>query len=132
MGQQPIELILLRQWATYIAIPVWIMDAVGNLVFYNEPAEVILGQRFDEAGEINAADLADLFVTTDLDGSPLDNKELPAVVALTEHHPAHRELRIQSLGTRETRQIQATAIPIEGQGGRHLGAFAVFWESQPG
>ena len=131
MGQQPIELILLRQWATYIAIPVWIMDAEGNLVFYNEPAEIVLDRRFDEAGQIHAADLADLFVTTDLDGSPLDNKELPAVIALTEHHPAHRQLRIQTLGNQAGRDIEVTAIPIEGQGGRHLGAVALFWELRP-
>ena len=108
--------------------PVWIMDVEGNLVFYNEPAEGLLGKRFDEAGELHADELADLFVTTGIDGAPLASKELPVVVALTEHHPAHGELRIQTLDG-ESRQIEVTAIPIEGQGGRHLGAFAVFWES---
>jgi PAS domain-containing protein len=129
MGQQPIELILLRQWATYIAIPVWLMDTDGNLVFYNEPAEGILGQRFDEAGEINAEEIADLFVPTDLDGEPVPAQELPVVVALAEHHPAHKALRIQPLDAGDPRQIEVTAIPIEGQGGRHLGAMALFWES---
>lgn len=129
MAQQPIELILLKQWATHIAIPVWIMDVEGNLVFYNEPAEGLLGKRFDEAGELHADEIADLFVTTGVDEEPLRNKELPVVVALSEHHPAHRELRIQTLDTGESRQIEVTAIPIEGRGGRHLGAFAVFWES---
>lgn len=129
MAQQPIELILLKQWAEHIAIPVWIMDADGNLVFYNEPAEAILGRRFDEAGEINAEELADRFVTTGLDGHPVPTKELPVVVALTEGHPAHRELRIQALDTGQSRQIEITAIPIRGQGARDLGAVALFWES---
>jgi len=132
MAQQPIELILLKQWATHIAIPVWIMDIEGNLVYYNEPAESILGRRFDEAGEIHAAQISELFVTTGLDGEPVPNKELPVVVALTEHHPAHKELRIQRLDSREWLQIEVTAIPVEGQEGRHLGAFAVFWESGKG
>lgn len=130
MAQQPIELILLKQWATHIATPVWIMDVAGNLVFYNEPAEGLLGKRFDEAGELHADELADLFATTGLDGELLANKDLPVVVALTEHHPAHGELRIQTLDTGEWRQIKITAIPVEGQGGRHLGAFALFWESE--
>lgn len=129
MAQHPIELILLKQWATHIATPVWIMDVEGNLVFYNEPAESLLGRRFDEAGELHAGELADLFVTTGLDGAAVANEELPVVVALTERHPAHGELRIQALDSGESRQIEVTAIPIEGQGGRHLGAFAVFWES---
>ncbi len=128
MAQQPIELILLKQWAMHIATPVWLMDVEGNLVFYNEPAEAILGRRFDEAGEIHADALADLFETTDLDGAPVPSKELPVVVALTEHHPAHRRLRIRQLGTGESLDIEATAIPIEGQGGLHFGVMALFWE----
>lgn len=128
MAQQPIELILLKQWATYIAIPLWIMDEAGNLVFYNEPAESVLGERFDEAGRINAEDLADKFQTRGLDGEALESKELPIVVALTEGHPAHMALQIRSVDG-EWREIQVSAIPIEGEGGRHLGAFAMFWES---
>ncbi|MBT8249455.1 MAG: PAS domain-containing protein [Acidimicrobiia bacterium] len=131
MAQQPIELILLKQWATYIAIPLWIMDEAGNLVFYNEPAESVLGERFDEAGRINAEDLADKFQTRGIDGEPLESKELPIMVALTEGHPAHLALQIRSVDG-EWREIQVSAIPIEGEGGRHLGAFAMFWEtSQP-
>ncbi len=128
MAQQPIELILLKQWATYIAIPLWIMDEAGNLVFYNEPAESVLGERFDEAGRINAEDLAEKFQTRGIDGEPLESKELPIVVALVEGQPAHMALQIRSIDG-EWREIQVSAIPIEGEGGRHLGAFAMFWES---
>ncbi len=127
MAQQPIELILLKQWATYMAIPIWIMDAAGDLLFYNEPAETIIGRRFDEAGAIHAEDLAEMFITTDLDGVALTNKELPVVIALTEHHPAHREVRATTLDGKSL-DLEITAIPIEGQGGRHLGAVALFWE----
>ena len=67
MSSHPIELILLKQWASYIAIPMWITDAEGNLLFYNEPAESILGHRFEEAGEINAQELAETYATRDLD-----------------------------------------------------------------
>jgi PAS domain-containing protein len=130
--QQPIELILLKQWAMHIATPVWLMDVEGNLVFYNEPAEAILGRRFDEAGEIHADELADVFETTDLNGEPVPSKELPVVIALTEHHPAHHQLRIRRLDTGAALEIEVTAIPIEGQGGTHFGAMAVFWEIAPG
>jgi hypothetical protein len=27
------------------------------------------------------------------------------------------------------RKIEVTAFPVEGQGGRHLGAVAIFWEA---
>ena len=88
--KHPIELILARQLAETMSHPVWITDANGNLVFYNEPAESILGVRFDEAGEMPAADLAEKFLTQDLDGTDLRSEELPLVVALTDWIPAHR------------------------------------------
>lgn len=127
MAQAPIELILLKHWAGYMATPIWIMDDAGALLFYNEPAESLLGKRFDEAGEIRAEELAKLFDTTHLDGSPIDNSELPVVVALAERIPAHGQLKFRTLD-HAWRNIEITAVPIEGQGGRHLGAMAMFWE----
>lgn len=128
MAQLPIELILLKQWASYVATPTWIMDHRGDLLYYNEPAEPILGLRFDEAGEINAEALADMFTTTDPEGAPLEAKALPVVVALVERVPAHRRIRLKSLD-HAFREIEVTALPIEGQGGRLLGVMALFWET---
>ncbi len=127
MPSQPIELILLKQWASYIAIPMWITDAEGNLLFYNEPAEPVLGRRFEDSGPIHAEELSELFVTTDLDGSPIPPEGLPIVVALVERTPAHRKLRIQGLDG-PGRTIEVTSFPIIGEGDRMVGALAMFWE----
>ena len=48
-----IEIILNRQLADCLSIPVFITDTIGNLIFYNEPAEEILGRRFEETGEMS-------------------------------------------------------------------------------
>ena len=127
MAQQPIEMILLHHWASYMAIPIGVVDIDGNLIYYNEPAEAIIGTRFDDAGVINAADFAEIGETTDLDGKPLKNSELPLVIALTEQRLAHRELRIRGLDGK-WRSIESSAFPVIGQGGRHLGA-ATFWRA---
>ena len=125
--QEPIELILVKHWASYTAMPIFIVDADGNLVYYNESAEHILGRSFDEAGEINALELDQILVTSDLDGEPVASSELPLVRSLKEHVPAHRRMRIRALdGTWRT--IDAIALPLIGQGGRHVGTFAVFWD----
>jgi hypothetical protein len=76
-AQQPIELILLRQWASYMAIPTWVMDVNGDRLFYNEPAELILGRRFEEQGPIHAEAIAATYVTTTLDGEPIPDDRLP-------------------------------------------------------
>lgn len=129
MAQQPIELILLKQWASYLAIPIWLVNEVGDLLYYNEPAEGLLGVRFEEAGEIHADQLAERFQTTRLDGSPYPNAELPIVVALVNRVPGHDVVRVEGLDG-VSRRLAITAFPVEGQGGRHLGAVAMFWEKQ--
>jgi len=131
MPQQPIELILTRQWASYLAVPVWVMGESGHLVYYNEPAESVLGRRFDEAGEMPAEELATIFQTTSQDGSRLNSDSLPINIALLERRPAHLRLRIRALDG-QWRLVDVSAFPIEGQSGRHLGAVAIFWEVEPG
>ena len=77
MAQHPIEMILLKQWASLMAVPVWISDADGQLIYYNEKAEEILGLRFEDAGELPADRVAEIFVISDLDGSPLPDDQVP-------------------------------------------------------
>jgi len=127
MAQQPVEMILIRQWAAHLASSVWLMDAAGNLLYYNEPAEEILGLRFDEAGEIHADDLTEVFHVSNLDGSPLANGELPVVKALMTQVPSHGQLRIRSrIG--EWRHIEVTALPVVAAENILLGVIAIFWE----
>jgi PAS domain-containing protein len=130
MTQKDIELILLRQWASHLMLPIFLIGMDGELLFYNEPAEALLGMRFDEAGEMPLAKLATIFKSTNPDGSPIPSEELPIAVALMQRQPAHRVLRIEALDG-ESRTIEITAIPLTGQGGRDIGAVSFFWETGP-
>lgn len=130
MTVQPVELILFRQLATYLAVPVWIMDEEGTLNFYNEAAEPLIGRPFEEQEPISAAELAELFVTTTEDGDPIPSDELPIVIALNERRPSHRRLRFESFDG-QSHLIDLTAFPMSAQGNRHLGAVALFWEVLP-
>jgi PAS domain-containing protein len=127
MAQQPIELILLRQLASYLAFPIWVMDAEGGLLFYNEPAEEVLGRKFEEAGPVAVEELGMLFQTAREDGSPMGWEELPVAIALQQRRPSHKRVRFKALNG-AWRTIEVTAFPIEGQSARHLGAIAIFWE----
>lgn len=128
MTQKDIELILLRQWASHLTMPVFLMGSDGVLLFYNEPAETLLGMRFDEAGEIPVERIAEIFQTMNEDGSPVPSDELPIGIALMQRRPAHRIVRFQGLdGT--PRRVDVTALPLTGQGNRNLGAVSFFWES---
>jgi PAS domain-containing protein len=126
MTQKDIELILLRQWASHLVMPVWIADPEGDLVFYNEPAELLLQRRFDEAGEMPLAELPKIFHIATPDGTPVDADQLPLAIALRRRQPAHARLRIEVAGNQH--MIDVTAIPLIVQGGRYLGAVVFFWE----
>ena len=52
MPSYGIEIILNRQLADCLSIPVFIIDPTGNLIFYNTPAEEVLGKRFEDTGEM--------------------------------------------------------------------------------
>jgi len=128
-SQKEIELILARQLASYLVMPIFIVDPQGTLIYYNEPAERILGRHFEETGEMPVEEWSTLFNPTDETGKPLAPESLPLVIALTQHRPAHRDMWIQGLdGVR--RLIEVTAFPINGQAERYLGALAVFWEAK--
>ncbi len=127
MTQRPVELILMRQLASYLAMPIFVVDSVGDLLFYNEPAEAILGRRYDDTGEMPIEEWSTIFKPADEDGAPLPPEALPLTIALQEHRATHRALWIQSLDG-VSRRIGVTAFPLQGQGGRDLGAVAIFWE----
>ena len=127
MPQHEIEIILARQLASYLAVPIFLVDPDGTLLFYNEPAEVILGRRFEETGAMPLDEWSEVFQPIDEDGSPLAPSELPIVIALREGRPAHRGFGIHGLDGK-LRSIEATSYPLIGQAGRQLGAIAVFWE----
>ena len=127
MPQREIELILMRQLASYLSMPIFVLGTDEKLLYYNEAAEVLLGRRYDEAGEMPLEELSRTFQTTAEDGSPLPPDALPLGIALRQRRPAHVRFRYQALDA-VWRTVEVTAFPLEGQGGRHLGAVAIFWE----
>ena len=127
MAQMDIELILMRQLASCLAMPVFLVDPEGSLVYYNEHAEKILGRRFEESGPMPVLELAALFHTFDEGDNPMESAELPLAIALSQRKPSHKRISIRGLDGRK-RQIEVTAIPIIGQQKQLAGAASFFWE----
>ncbi len=124
--QKEVEVILARQLASYLAVPIFIVDPAGTLVYYNEPAESILGRRFDETGEMPREEWATIYAPEDEQGVPLAPSALPLAIAVTERRPNYARFWINGLdGVR--RHIEVTAFPLIGQQQRYLGAIALFW-----
>ena len=121
-----IEIILNRQLAECLAIPVFITDTSGNLLFYNESAEEILGRRYEDTGEMSVAEWGTVFKNKDDLGRPLPPEELPLVKTLKNRQPYHKTFWIESLQGKSER-ISVTSYPIIGRTEKFLGAVAIFW-----
>lgn len=130
MSQQEIEVILSRHLAEYLAMPIFLVNPDGDLVFYNEPAEAILGKRYSETGPMPASEWSTAFHPVDAEGRPIPPEELPLMIAITERKPAHKSFRIRGMDG-DLRWIEVTAVPLIGQANRFLGGIAIFWESAP-
>jgi len=128
-GRRPrgLVLILAREFASNLAAPIYIADADGTLVYFNEAAERIGGRSFAEAGEMSIRQWAQLLRPRNVDGAPLERAEMPGGIAFNERRPAHARLRIASLDGIE-REIATTAFPLFGPDGAFHGVMVIFWE----
>ena len=90
-------LILAREFAANLAAPIYITDAHGTLVYFNEAADTIGGRSFAETGEMSMRQWAELLRPRSVDGRPLQRDEMPAGIAFNERRPAHARLRIAGL-----------------------------------
>jgi len=129
MPANQIEIILSRQLADCLSTPVFLTDPKGVMLFYNEPAEELLGKRFEETGKMPVEEWSTIFKPVDKNGLPIPTEELPLVKTLTHHYPAHGEFWIESLKG-VTTKISVTAYPVIGRPDRFLGAVAIFWKSK--
>ena len=129
MAAYEIEIILNRQLADCLSIPVFITDTAGNLIFYNEPAEEVLGKRFEETGEMPVEEWSTVFKPLDEKGNPLAPEELPLVKTLKDEFPYHKSFIIESLKG-QLQNISVTSYPIISRTGKFIGAVAIFWKKK--
>jgi PAS domain-containing protein len=127
VSEKRVEVILTRMLAGYLATPILVVDAQGTLLFFNEPAEALLGRRFEETGEVPATAWHTILSATDCRGVPLGEQQLPLITALTTRRPAYAKFWIRRSGV-EPRHVEAMALPLIGMEDRDLGAVVILWE----
>jgi len=126
-ASKSIQIILARQLASCVAMPILLVDAAGTLIFYIEPAEAILNQRFEETGEIPVEEWNRLVAVTDEERHPIPPENWPMRVARLQRRPISRRIWLRRGGS-EWRHLQVTAVPLVGEGEEMLGVMNIFWE----
>ena len=123
--QRPIELILARNLLSSLSTPAFLASGPGEIIFYNEAAARILGQRFEETGKLSPQEWTNTFGPFAEDGQPIPLEQQPLTIALRANRPGHAVYRIRSL-TGAEREIEASGLPIVGIDG-FQGAMVFFW-----
>lgn len=124
-----IPLILARELAANLATPMFLIDAGGMLVYFNEAAELMLGKTYGEVGTITANEFGAMLQLADLDGEAIRRRDSPAGVAFIEREPAHRTLYATALdGERD--KFECTAYPLFGRADEMHGVLTVFWKAK--
>ena len=127
MEPQNLVLILARELADKLATAMFVVDAEGRLVYFNERASEILGTTFAQIGHMGLEEVVAGFEPSDAEGHPLMPGALPLPVALTKQAPAHMAFRLKARdGT--VRDVAATAFPLFAHQDEFVGAAAIFWE----
>ncbi len=61
--QKSLALIRAREVATNLSMPMVVFDPEGRIVFYNAAAETLLGDTFENAGELSGEEWTDRLPT---------------------------------------------------------------------
>lgn len=125
MPARPLQLILARNLLSSLSTPAFLVDAEGNVLFFNEAAGAMLGRRYEETGKMLAGEWTSTFGPFDDDNRPIAFEDLSLTAALRGNRPAHAGFRIRS-ATGVEHEIEASALPIIGDASFH-GAMVVFW-----
>jgi PAS domain-containing protein len=127
--QRNLVLILARELAANSATPMFVVDPEGTLVFFNEPAEQVLGRSFSETGPLDSNEWGTIFSPLDPSGRPIPVDNLPLTRALRDLQPGHLAMKITGLDG-EQRMIAVTAFPLFARANEFVGALAIFWEER--
>jgi PAS domain-containing protein len=125
--QKELVLILARAFASNLSTPTLLTDADGNLVFYNEAAEAVVGRRLSETGEVPLDDWVAAFEPRMVVGEEaLAPESRPSRIALEERRPAHLQYVVTSVDGVE-REIEVSAFPLFAHTDEFVGVIVIFW-----
>ena len=125
-AQKHIALILARELATQLATATFITDADGDLIFYNEAAEEIVGMTFAETGEMPLDEWTATFSPRTLDSEPLPPERRPSRIALDERRPSHQRFLMTGRDGVD-REVAVTGFPLFAHADEFVGIMAIFW-----
>jgi PAS domain-containing protein len=122
--QHPVELILARHLVSQITLAALLLDPDGQIVFFNDAAGTLVGQRFEEVGPLSREQWATRFGPFDEFGEVVPTDGMPVTKALREGLPATDRVTVRL--DDEPVEIEVSALPLSNANGLQ-GAVVAFW-----
>lgn len=125
--QRALALIVARELASNLATPMFLIDGAGDLVFYNDAAELLVGRGFGEVGAMSSLAWGEALRLRHPDGRELRRRDSPPGIAFQQRKPAHGTLLATGFDGVD-RVCEVTAYPLLGRNDEMHGVVAIFWE----
>ena len=125
--QHNLILILARSFSSQLATAVFLVDAEGTVIYYNEAAERLLGRKFIEGAGMPAEEWSTVYRPRDAEGHTVPLESLALGTAMLKREPAHGVVTILSADGVDHR-IEVAAFPLFAHTEDFVGAIALFWE----
>jgi PAS domain-containing protein len=123
-------LIRAKHLAESVTLPMFLADADGNLIFYNEAAEALVGRPFVDSGAISAIEWQQMFNVRDRADAPFPLESMPGWITVQGARPAMGHIRFTS-ADRTEHFAAVCAFPLFTEQTRFEGALLLFWEDEP-
>lgn len=119
-------LIRAKHLAESVTTPMLLIDAEGNLVFYNEGAEAQLGTPFTDVGQVPAAEWQTQFRVRGRHDEPAPLQSMPGWIDLQGERPGIGHVRLTRLDGSDL-FIAVCAFPLFTSQQQFDGALVIFW-----
>lgn len=119
-------LIRAKHLAESVTTPMLLIDAEGNLVFYNEAAEALLGAPFTNVGQVPASEWQAQFKVRGRHDDPAPLETMPGWADLQGERPGLGHVRLTTMDGTDL-FIAVCAFPLFTSQDQFDGALVIFW-----
>lgn len=129
MGRTLRNLVLIRarHLAETMTTPTFLVDAAGDMIFYNEAAEGVLGRTFADEGTIPQAEVQKRLNVRDRDGNALPLEAMAGWSALQKRRPGYGQILFADFSGND-HLISVCALPLFTHPDDFEGSLVIFWE----
>jgi PAS domain-containing protein len=122
-------LIRAKHLAESVTTPIFLVDNVGNMIFFNEAAEGKFGQAFADVGAIPVTEWQEKYNVRTRDDSPFPLDAMPGWIELQKERPGIGHVKFTTIDGRDL-FIAVCAFPLFTSQDDFEGALVYFWEEE--